>query len=74
MSDEPDVDDAVRVGLYMVRGPVAASRLLPDPAHEPKLRYLAKATGNDHSDVPSQTEHQDFDYLEWIARVTSHIL
>ncbi len=69
----PDVENIIRVGLYMVRGPAASSRLLAGPAQEPKLRYLAKGAGNDHSDVPSPAEHQDFDYLEWVARVTSHI-
>jgi len=69
----PDIDEAVRVGLYMVRGPAATSRLLAGPVQEPKLRYLAKGTGNDHSDNPIPAEHQDFDYLEWIARLTSHI-
>lgn len=57
----------------MVRGPAATSRLLAGPVQEPKLRYLAKGTGNDHSDNPIPAEHQDFDYLEWIARLTSHI-
>lgn len=57
----------------MVRGPAATSRLRADPAQEPRLRYLAKGTGNDHSDMLIPAEHQDFDYMEWIARVPTHI-
>jgi hypothetical protein len=58
-------------GVIPLASPAATSRLLADPAQEPKLRYLAKGTGNDHSDNPIPAEHQDFDYLEWIARLTS---
>ncbi len=69
----PAVDDAVRVGLYMVRGPAATSRLRLDPSNEPKLRYLAKGDGHDRGAGADPVLHQDFDYLEWIARLTSHI-
>jgi hypothetical protein len=31
-----DIEDALRVGLYMVRGPAATSRLRVDPSLEPK--------------------------------------
>jgi hypothetical protein len=33
-----DIEDALRVGLYMVRGPAATSRLRVDPSLEPKVR------------------------------------
>jgi hypothetical protein len=46
----PDISDALRVGLYMVRGPAATSRLRADPAQEPKVRYLAKGTVPDHGE------------------------
>lgn len=38
----PDIDDAGRVGLYMVRGPAATSQLRADPAQEPRLRYTLR--------------------------------
>ena len=61
------------MGLYMVRGPAATSRLRADPAQEPKVRYLAKGTIPDHGEERVSSVHRDFDYLEWIARLTSHI-
>lgn len=69
----PEVDDAVRVGLYMVRGPAATSRLRHDGGAEPKLRYLAKGGGHDQGVGAEPLLHRDFDYLDWIARLTSHI-
>jgi hypothetical protein len=69
----PDIEDALRVGLYMVRGPAATSRLRADPAQEPKLRYLAKGAVPDHGEERMSSGHRDYDYLEWIARLTSHI-
>ena len=69
----PDIEDALRVGLYMVRGPAATSRLRADPAQEPKVRYLAKGTIPDHGEERVSSVHRDFDSLEWIARLTSHI-
>ena len=69
----PDIEDALRVGLYMVRGPAATSRLRADPAQEPKVRYLAKGTIPDHGEERMSYGHRDYDYLEWIARLTSHI-
>jgi hypothetical protein len=69
----PDIEDALRVGLYMVRGPAATSRLHADPAREPKVRYLAKGTIPDHGEERVSSGHRDYDYLEWIARLTSHI-
>ncbi len=51
----PDIEDALRVGLYMVRGPAATSRLRTDPAQEPKLRYLAKGAVPDHGEPSSST-------------------
>ena len=68
-----DIEDALRVGLYMVRGPAATSRLRADPAQEPKVRYLAKGTVPDHGEERVSPGHRDYDYLEWIARLTSHI-
>ena len=69
----PDIEDALRVGLYMVRGPAATNRLRVDPAQEPKVRYLAKGTVPDHGEEWTSSGHRDYDYLEWIARLTSHI-
>jgi len=69
----PDISDALRVGFYMVRGPAATSRLRVDPAQEPKVRYLAKGTVPDHGEEWGSSGHRDYDYLEWIARLTSHI-
>jgi len=63
----------LRVGLYMVRGPAATSRLRADPAQEPKVLYLAKGTVPDHGEERGSYGHRDFDYLGWIARLTSHI-
>jgi hypothetical protein len=57
----------------MVRGPASSGRLLAAPDGEPKVRYLAKGTGLDHGNALEAIFHQDFDYLEWIARLTSHI-
>ena len=69
----PEIDDAVRVGLSMVRGPAATSRLRLDPAQEPKMRYLAKGAVPDHGEEMASSGHRDYDYLEWIARLNSHI-
>jgi hypothetical protein len=69
----PDIPDALIVGLYMVRGPSATSRLRVDPAQEPKVRYLAKGTVPDHGEERVSSGHRDYDYLEWIARLNSHI-
>jgi hypothetical protein len=68
------IEDALRVGLYMVRGPAATSRLHADPDQDPKVRYLAKGAVPDHGEERVSSCHRDYDYLEWIARLTSHIL
>jgi hypothetical protein len=57
----------------MVRGPAATSRLRLDPAQEPKMRYLARGAVPDHGEEMASSGHRDYDYLEWIARLTSHI-
>ena len=36
-------------------------------------RYLAKGTVPDHGEEWTSSGHRDHDYLEWIARLTSHI-
>jgi hypothetical protein len=36
-------------------------------------RYLAKGTVPDHGEEWVSSGHRDYDYLEWIARLTSHI-
>ena len=69
----PDIPDALRVGLYMVRGPAATRRLHADPDQDPKVRYLAKRAVPDHGEERVSSGHRDYDYLEWIARLTSHI-
>jgi hypothetical protein len=57
----------------MVRGPAATSHLLAYPAQEPKVRFLAKGTVPDHGEERVSSDHRDYAYLEWIARLTSHI-
>jgi hypothetical protein len=37
------------------------------------VRYLAKGTVPDHGEERVSSGHRDYDYLEWIARLTSHI-
>jgi hypothetical protein len=37
------------------------------------LRYLAKGAVPDHGEEMASSGHRDYDYLEWIARLTSHI-
>ena len=41
----PEISDALRVGLYIVQGAAATSRLCTDPAQEPKLRSKAFEIG-----------------------------
>lgn len=61
----PDtVKDALRVGLYMVRGPAATSRLLADPVQERKVRYLSKGTVPGHGEARVSSGHPDCDCLE----------
>jgi hypothetical protein len=69
----PDIDTAVQIGLYMVRGPSATTRLQADPGAEPKLRYLAKGAVPDHCNEAVSEGHREYDYLDWIARLTSHV-
>ena len=57
----------------MVRGPAATTRLQADPGAEPKLRYLAKGSVPDHGNDAVSDGHREYDYLDWIARLTSHI-
>lgn len=57
----------------MVRGLAATSCLHADPDQDPKVRYLAKGAVPDHGEERVSTGHRDYDYLEWIARLTSHI-
>ena len=61
----PDIDTAVQVGLYMVRGPAATTRLQADPGAEPKLRYLAKGSVPDHGNDAVSDGHREYDYLDW---------
>jgi Putative transposase/Transposase zinc-binding domain len=65
-------EDAVRVGLYIVRAPASASRL--QLTEDGLLKYLAKGSlPNDRCDSLFEPAGQIFDALEWIAKVTSHI-
>jgi hypothetical protein len=57
----------------MVRGPAATNRLHADPYQDTKVRYLAKGAVPDHGEERVSSGHRDYDYLEWIARLTSHI-
>jgi hypothetical protein len=45
-----DIEDALRVGLYMVRGPAGTSRFRPDPSQKPRTRYLAKGAVPEHGE------------------------
>jgi len=65
-------EDAVRVGLYIVRAPAYASRL--QRTEDGLMKYLAKGSlPNDRCDSLFEPAGQIFDSLEWIARVTCHI-
>lgn len=65
-------EDAVRVGLYIVRAPASASRL--QLTEDGLLKYLAKGSlPNDRCDALLEPAGQIFDSLEWIARMTCHI-
>jgi len=60
------------VGLYIVRAPAAASRL--QVADNGLLKYLAKGSlPNDRRDSLFEPAGQIIDFLEWIAKLTSHI-
>jgi hypothetical protein len=68
----PDTSDALRVGLYVVRGPAATSRLRADPAQKPsplsaipgtKVRFLTKGTVPDYGEERVSSGHRDYDYL-----------
>jgi hypothetical protein len=37
------------------------------------VRFLAKGTVPDHGEERVSSDHRDYAYLEWIARLTSHI-
>ena len=65
-------EDALRVGLYIVRAPASSSRL--EVAQDGLLKYLAKGSlPNDRCDSLFEPAGQIYDYLEWIARLTCHI-
>ena len=44
-----------------------------DPAQKPYVRYLSKGTVPDHGEERVSSGHREYDYLEWISRLTSHI-
>ena len=64
-------DEVVKVGYYIIRPPASASRLKADGG---VLTYLARAGEAACYDaslfVPPG---ENFDYLDWIARLTSHV-
>ncbi len=67
-----DKEDAVRVGLYIVRAPASASRL--QLAEDGLLKYLAKGSVPDNRCDPLfEPNGQILDPLEWIAKLTLHI-
>jgi Transposase zinc-binding domain/Putative transposase len=67
-----DKQDAVRVGLYIVRAPGSATRL--QLTREGLLSYLSKGfLPQADSDPLFEPNGRIFDPLEWIARLTSHI-
>ena len=68
-----DKKDILRVGLYIIRPPVSATRLQVDQQNG-VLKYLAKgAIPNDQCDSLFEASAQLFDPIDWIAKVTSHI-
>ena len=68
-----DQQDILRVGLYIIRPPVSASRLQVDQDNG-GLKYLAKgALPNQLCDSLFEAAGQLFDPVDWIAKVTSHI-
>ncbi len=68
-----DKQDILRVGLYIIRPPVSASRLQVDQQNG-ALKYLARgAIPNDRCDSLFEAAGQLFDPIDWIAKVTSHI-
>ncbi|MCI0606295.1 transposase zinc-binding domain-containing protein, partial [bacterium] len=68
-----DKQDILRVGLYIIRPPVSASRLQLDPQNE-ALKYLATGRHpNDRCDSLFEAAGQLFDPIDWIAKLTSHI-
>jgi hypothetical protein len=65
-------EDAVRVGLYIVRAPASASRL--QLTEDGLLKYLAKGSiPSDRCDPLFEPNGQILDPLEWIAKLTLHI-
>jgi hypothetical protein len=65
-------EDAVRVGLYIIRAPASSSRL--QLAQGGLLRYLAKGSvPNERCDPLFEPYGQILDPLDWIAKVTLHI-
>jgi hypothetical protein len=64
-----DKEDAVRVGLYIVRAPATASRL--QLVKDGLLKYLAKGSVPDNRCDPLfEPNGQILDPLEWIAKLT----
>lgn len=65
-------EDAVRVGLYIVRPPASSSRL--SLGQDGFLKYLAKGSvPNDRCDPLFEPNGRILDPLEWIAKLTLHI-
>ena len=66
------VEEVVKVGYYIIRPAASASRLKSGGG---VLRYEARAVGEEGGYDASLFERpgETFDYLEWIARLTSHI-
>jgi hypothetical protein len=64
-------DEVVKVGYYIIRPPASASRLKADAG---VLKYLARG-GQDACYDASLFDPpgENFDYLDWIARLTSHV-
>lgn len=58
--------------MYTVRAPAACGRLIVDDG--PRVKYFAKGTRPDR-DIGGLFEppSESLDYLEWIARLTSHV-
>ena len=54
----PDINDGTHRPLYGA----GISSLHPDPAQEPKVRYLARGTVPGHGEEMVSSGHRDYDY------------
>ena len=63
------IEDVLKAGYYIIRPPASAARV---KAEAGVVKYLAKQ-GACYDASLFDPPGENFDYLEWIARLTSHI-